>query len=154
MSILSQWDKEKMSEVAKGFRNLPADKKKAVATMLAGNDNDSRVDPALRGEAIQYLIQNETPAKQEEQDPQDPFGGRRQGAANYASSLAVHWGTKDPEAASQWVQGLPDGDAKLWAQKNLALNWAQYDPDAVKRWLSSFPAPARTEVEKFMKEKH
>ncbi|WP_035615857.1 hypothetical protein [Haloferula sp. BvORR071] len=152
MSILAQWDKDKLAEVASGFRTLPADKKMGVATILAGDDNNSRGDPSLRGEAIRYLILNEAPAKPEEAQANDPFASRPQNATHYASSLAVQWGIKDPEAASQWVQGLPEGNAKLWAQKNLAANWAQYDPDGVQRWLSSFPAASRSEVEKFMKE--
>ena len=63
----------------------------------------------------------------------------------------MRWAEKDPVAASDWVQTLPSGDGKLWAQKNLAANWAQYDPEAAKRWAASLPADARTEVQDFMK---
>jgi hypothetical protein len=67
-----------------------------------------------------------------------------------ASQFAVNWSKIDPEAASQWVQSLPAGDAKLWAQKNLAANWTQHDPEAVDQWIKTLPAESRGEVEKFM----
>lgn len=43
-------------------------------------------------------------------------------------------------------QTLPDGDAKLWAQKNLATNWKQYDPQAADRWVNSLPPDQRDQV--------
>lgn len=67
-----------------------------------------------------------------------------------ASMHVVKWAEKDPEAASAWLQTLPAGDAKLWAQKNLATNWAKYDPDATAQWIATLPADARVEVKKYM----
>ncbi|WP_367872731.1 hypothetical protein [Luteolibacter sp. Populi] len=154
INILAQWDKAKLEELATGFKNLPADKKLGAARLLAGtgNHNDAGFDPALKGQAIGYLATLPQEKPQEGQEEADPFGNNRQlDPANLASSHAVHWGVKDADAASQWVQTLPEGKAKLWAQKNLAANWVQYDPDAAKQWIGSLPAAARTEVEKFMK---
>ncbi|WP_367872735.1 hypothetical protein [Luteolibacter sp. Populi] len=64
----------------------------------------------------------------------------------------MQWALKDPEAACQWVQALPEDSTKLWAQKNVAKNWAQYDPDAAQRWIGSLPVEAKGQVEAFMKE--
>jgi hypothetical protein len=67
-----------------------------------------------------------------------------------ASHFAVNWAKNDPAAASDWVQSLPAGDARQWAQKNLAANWAQVDPEATDRWLGTLSAAERTQVREFM----
>ena len=53
-------------------------------------------------------------------------------------------------AASQWVQSLPDGEARSWALKNVAFAWALYDPKEAGQWVDSLPAAARAEVGDFM----
>jgi hypothetical protein len=52
----------------------------------------------------------------------------------------------DPAAASDWIQSLPAGDPKLWAQKNLHSLWSQYDPAAADQWMKSLPAATQTQV--------
>jgi predicted Zn-dependent protease len=96
------------------------------------------------GDAIRYLVAQPAAAGNNPQNSsKDPIA--------QASQFAVNWSKKDPEAASQWVQTLPSGDAKLWAQKNLAANWSQYNPEAVDQWIKTLPAASRGEVEKFIK---
>lgn len=139
LSLIEEWDKDKLAEVSRGFRSLPDEQKAHVAKILAGSQYDTA--PTLRGEAINYLIAN-PPNERKESDEAPTY---------LASKHAVFWAQQDPAAASAWVQTLPAGDARLWAQKNLAANWAQYDPDAAGQWVKSLPADARGEVEKFMK---
>lgn len=146
MSMLENWDKDKIADLTGQFRTMPEEAKRKVATLLSGqNFGGEGLDPALQAEAIRYLVAN--PVEQAE----DGQAGHRQQEDHLASVHAVKWAAKDPVAASEWVQTLPAGDAKLWAQKNLAKNWARYDPDAAGQWVASLPAAARTEVEGFMK---
>lgn len=139
LSLLEAWDQDKLAEISRSFRSLPDEQKAHVANLLAGSQFDT--EPTLRGEAINYLIAN-PPNERKESDEAPTY---------LASKHAVSWSQQDPAAASAWVQTLPAGDAKLWAQKNLAANWSQYDPDAAGQWVKSLPADARGAVEKFMK---
>lgn len=146
ISILENWDKHRIADLTVQFRSMPEEGKRKVATMLSGQGYDGvGLDPVLKAEAIRYLVAN--PAEQ----AADGQAGQRSQEDYLASVHAVNWAAKDPVAASEWVQTLPAGDAKLWAQKNLAKNWAQYDPDAAGQWVASLPAAARKEVEGFMK---
>ncbi len=147
VSQLRNWNSEKIAEITAGFHDLPAETKDKLAASLL--DYGNSVDPALRGEAVRHQL---TSASDESGNPSDdPFRGRN--PEERASALAVEWMKSDPGAASQWVNSLPAGDAKLWAQKNLARNWALYDPDSAKLWVSSLPGHAKTEVTQFLKDK-
>jgi hypothetical protein len=142
--ILREWDKDKLARLSSEFHEMPAEKKVGAARLMA--NVGEALDPHLKGDAISYLMARPLPAATEEgqiRPYEDP--------ARLASTHAVMWGLKDPEAAGQWIQSLPDGDGKLWAQKNFAANWANYDPEAADRWVSSLPSSARAEVKKFIK---
>lgn len=143
LSLLGGWDKDKLAELSQGFRSLPDEQKTQVATLIARNHwSSDGMEPSLRGEAIRHLVGNPPTAKNPDTSTDPPL--------QLASTHAVFWANKDPDAASAWVQTLPAGEAKLWAQKNLAANWALYDPDAAGQWVKSLPGEARGEVEKFM----
>jgi hypothetical protein len=146
ISIVDQWDKEKISELAGQFRSMPDERKMNVARLLAGSSDyiNNGPDLSLKGEAIRYLVTNPVPQDNTQQNQStDPSA--------LASYLAAKWVGNDPGAASEWVQTLPAGETKLWAQKNLAANWAQYDPAAADQWVKSLPADARSAVQDFMK---
>ena len=145
LRTLREWDSEKIADLGNQFRSMPDDAKKQVAQVIASNsDYSGNLGPALVGDAIRYLVAQPAAAGNNPQSSsRDPIA--------QASQFAVNWSKKDPEAASQWVQTLPSGDAKLWAQKNLAANWSQYDPEAVDQWIKTLPADSRSEVEKFIK---
>ena len=146
-SMLRQWEPEKIADLGNQFRSMPDDRKKQVAQAIAGNSGYSQyLGTALVGDAIRYLVtQPAAPAgeKQNQNRSVDPLA--------QASQFAVNWSKTDPTAAGVWVQSLPSGDARLWAQKNLAANWAQYDPQEAAQWVKSLPATERTEVQKYMK---
>lgn len=146
LSSLEQWDQDKLSELNSQFQKMPADKKQSVARMIAANYRYGSVDPVFAGAAIRYLVENPVAV---------PENGRGNDANPVvaSSAYAVRLAVRDPFAAADWVETLPAGDAKLWAQKNLAKNWAQYDPKAVTQWLGTLPAEARGEVETFMKKR-
>ena len=155
-NVLSNWDKDKMAEFATEFRKLSDDKKKSAAMVLASDHHNLEGSRELQGEAIRYLMSLPPPAEEGPQPGPDESGmiRYRQQQPDYAytgSSFAVQWSMKDPDGASQWVQSLPEGESKLWVQKNLAMNWSKYDPDATKAWLGTLPANSRAEIEKFMK---
>jgi hypothetical protein len=145
LSMLRGWDSDKIAELGTQFRSLPDEKKTQVAQVIAGNGGHSgHLDPALVSDAIRHLVaQAATPKDENRGNSSDPIV--------QASQFAVNWSMKDPDAASQWVQSLPAGDAKLWAQKNLAATWTQYDPEAVEQWIKTLPADSRGEVEKFIR---
>jgi len=122
--------------------------------------------PALQGAALRVLIANPEPAPKSTEPNFDPAQARRlpdgtiitptelppseSASIGQASEFAIRWAKQDPTAASDWVQSLPAGNTRLWAQKNLAANWAQLDPDATDRWLSTLPAAERAQVREFM----
>ena len=144
LSMLRQWEPEKIAELGNQFRAMPDDSKKQVAQLIASNSGSRSLGPELVGDAIRYLVAQPPPTEEEKQT------GSHNTIAQ-ASYFAVNWSKSDPAAASAWVQSLPSGDAKLWAQKNLAATWSQYDPQEAGQWVKSLPAKDRTEVENFMK---
>ncbi|MEY3897285.1 MAG: hypothetical protein RLZZ214_2806 [Verrucomicrobiota bacterium] len=146
-SMLGQWDSDKLTALNTQFKSMSDDKKQQVAQAIAAARNYGfEINPALSGEAIRYLVAHppEAPvASGNDSSDTDPL----RMASEYAGRLAV----TDPVAASDWVQTLPAGESKLWAQKNLARNWAIYDPKAADQWVKSLPASARSKVQGFMK---
>lgn len=143
--MLRQWDSAKLAELGNQFRSMPDDKKMAVAQVLAASsDYSASINSTLVGDAIHYLV-SQPPA----QTDKERLGSRDPIAR--ASQYAVRLAGRDAGAASQWVQSLPSGEARLWAQKNLGANWSQFDPDAAEQWLKTLPASERTQVEEFIK---
>jgi hypothetical protein len=144
LSMLRGWDSDKIAELGTQFRSLPDEKKTQVARVIADHSGHAgHLGPAFVSDAIWHLVaQAEAPNDENRGYSSDPIV--------QASDFAVNWSKIDPDAASQWVQSLPAGDAKLWAQKNLAATWTQYDPEAVEQWIKTLPADSRGEVEKFI----
>jgi len=145
LSQIREWDSEKITELGNQFRSLPDDKKKQAAQVIArSSEYSGNLDTGLVGDAIRYLVsQPANPDEKKQSHSNDPLA--------QASQFAVHLAGKDAGAASEWVQSLPAGDARLWAQKNLAANWTLFDPDAAGQWIKSLPASERTQVEEFVK---
>jgi hypothetical protein len=166
LSVLRHWDAEKITALSSGFKTLPDDQKRQVAKLLTQNPGFAENIKSLQGDALRYLIANPEPAPKSAEPVFDPTQARRlpdgtiftptvlppseSATISQASEFAINWAKQDPTAASDWVQSLPAGSAKLWAQKNLAANWSQVDPDATDRWLSTLPAADRTQVREFM----
>ena len=146
LRMLEQWDAGKIAELSAGFKNLADDKKLAVARALASNMDYANTGSTLTGDAVRYMVTNPAPDSSES-------GNSGNDPVRASSAYVVHLATKDPVAASEWVQTLPAGDAKLWAQKNLATNWVQYDPKAVDQWVKSLPSADRAEVTKHLQKK-
>lgn len=138
VSVLSNWDAEKLAEVSKGFAGLSDEMKSAVAESVANYGDE--VAPSFRGEMIRYQMES--------------AGSEGDGRfADSASWLAIEWMKQDADAAGNWVNSLPAGDERTWAQKNLARNWALYDPDAAQAWVNSLPSDSRAEVSAYLEEK-
>jgi hypothetical protein len=137
-NMLRTWEPEKLAALASRIRELPADRQQVVASIIVeqGCDYDTDYQPSFQGEALRYLAEN----------PDDSLG-----RVEATSSHAVKWAQKDPAAASAWVNNLPDGDARQWAQKNLAAYWLQYDPEAAHQWLNSLPKSEQSPVRDFIK---
>lgn len=143
---MEHWDPGKIAALNQQFSAMPDDKKLQTAQVIATGRGYSNSSFPVVGEAIRYLVINPVARPEGQNDPNtDPLLM----ASEYASRLAV----RDPGAAIEWVQTLPAGDAKLWAQKNLASNWNRYDPKAAERWVNALPPNARNEVRTFMKKK-
>ena len=144
--LMEQWDARDIAELNQQFTAMPDDKKQLAAQVIVAGGRHSDSNSPIKGEAIRYLVVNPVPQLEGgTTSDTDPL----QMASEYASRLAI----QDPAAASEWVESLPPGDAKLWAQKNMANNWAIYDPKAAEQWVASLPLDARTEVRDFMNKK-
>ncbi len=155
LNQIQRWDKAKQDELAANFRTLPEEKKTAVAKLLASGSeyysNSSSLSPGLQGEAIRYLLT--LPAEDPSAEGGAPFSSRGANPVHLATTHALQLAKKDSDAAAEWVNTLPAGEGKQWAQKNLAANWMNYDPKAAGMWLQSLPAADRKAVEVYLKEK-
>ena len=142
ISMLENWDPEKISGLNSQFASMPAGEKQKVAQALLrmGQSFSSGTTP-VSGTAIRYLLENPLALEDSQQRGNaDPI----QGAAQYAVQMAV----RDPIAASEWVASLPPGEGRLWAQKNVEINWRQHDPKAAELWLKTLPPADREAMEK------
>jgi hypothetical protein len=143
LHLIGQWDAEKLAELSQQFAVMPDDKKQQAAQVIVAARRYSHSSSPVSGEAIRYLLGNPVTRPEGENNSEtDPV----RMASDYASNLVV----RDPAAARAWVDSLPAGDAKLWAQKNVTKNWAVYDPKSAEQWAASLPVDVRTEVKKFM----
>lgn len=140
-AALRGWNKEQIGELSAKFQSLPSGEKEAAAKILAGVNTGYETDPGLRGDAIRYLVEN-PPENEDQQGSRNPSA--------LTSRHAVRWGMTDPVAAGSWTTTLPEGEARLWAQKNLAANWARLDPEAAERWVGTLPSADRKEVRSFI----
>jgi hypothetical protein len=145
VSQLRNWDSAKIAEFSHEFQTMPEDQKRNAAMVIALGLHSDTPGNALLSDAISYLVSNSA------DNNQDQANENRGNPVNMASIYAFQWAQKDPVAASNWVNSLPSGEAKLWAQKNVANNWSQYDPDAANQWIATLPAKERAEVESFVK---
>jgi hypothetical protein len=142
-SEIRKWDAGRIAELNKQFDTLAPDQKTAVANHLTKSGYG--LDPSLTRKAIEHLVT--VPV-----DPELKQQGRAADPVRLASNHAVQWLKNDPDAASAWVNRLPAGEAKNWAQKNVAAEWIQYDYEEANRWIKALPAGERKEVETFLKQ--
>jgi hypothetical protein len=149
-AILQKWDSVKLSALGEQFRSLPDEQKQHAATVIASGVSSDDHNPALYGEAIRYLLIHPAGAPLVDPDalPDSEVFWLRESSI-YAGNLAV----TEPETARDWVQSLPEGEPKLWAQVNLRSIWSQYDPKAADQWFRTLPATVQAEVLKNTKKK-
>lgn len=140
LNQLRSWDKAKLDELRTGFNGLPVDQQQNIARVVAAGGAYVQIDPGFAGDAIRSLVIH-PPANTE---------SRRDDPVMASSSYAVHLSMSNPAAATSWINTLPEGNAKLWANKNLAANWNQYDPKAVAQWMKTLPPDAREQVSKHL----
>lgn len=142
-AILRKWDSAKLSALGEQFEFLPDAQKQHAANVIASGISPADHNPALYGEAIRYLLIH--PAETPVVDPdalQNSEADWLRESSIYAGNLAV----TEPETARDWVQSLPEGEPKLWAQVNLRSIWSQYDPKAADQWFRTLPATVQAEV--------
>jgi hypothetical protein len=144
LSMLRQWDQQKLTDLGSKFQSLPDELKQQTALILTRNSSSEDKLKPLQADALRYLIANPVEPKEGQQNQQSR-------TTDQASEFAVNWAKSDPAAAGDWVRSLPAGEARQWAQKNLAANWAQYDPEATEQWINSLPAEDRPQVKEFIK---
>jgi hypothetical protein len=145
-SALRNWDKDKLADLSRQFNAMPADTKRNVANGLL-KDNFSSRNP-LEADAIRFLIENPEPTPPEDEVPQNTRANTENNTIRLASRYVGKLARTDPATASDWVRTLPDGQPKLWAQKNLHSLWSQYDPSAADEWFGTLPAATRESVGK------
>jgi hypothetical protein len=113
MSMLENWDRGKIADLAGQFRTMPDENKRKIATLLSGNSfGMNELDPGLQGEAIRYLVAN--PAEKAAGDQ----GGREARDEQLASFHAVRGG--QGSGRGQRVGAIPAGGrrAALGAEKS------------------------------------
>lgn len=140
LSSLREWDSGKLADLNRQFKEMPDDKKRIVADMISALGH-SEASP-LQGEAVRYLVAHPAAAPPNASPEDTPQAQTIRLASNYIGRLA----NSNPTGASEWIQTLPEGDARLWAQKNLHSIWSQYDPAAANEWMSTLPAATQNKV--------
>ena len=109
-----------------GFRRDPA-YNTAVQNVIAGI---SHQNPKSAAEAIETRIT---------EDYAEPLVGQ----------IASNWYRANPNEAMSWLDGLPDGSAKLNALSNIVSSIAHQDPDQAMEVLESIPpGPRRTDAKR------
>lgn len=103
---------------------------------------------SLGGEEKQNAITALTPVIAQT-DPKEaaamllPFatagGGENTTLNSAVGRVCGAWVTKDPEAAGNWISGLPDGSVKERAVGIVTWPWCQKDPEAAANWVDSLP---------------
>jgi len=148
-AVLRKWDKTQIEALAGQFRAMPDESKRKVAEVIAGNPYSS-APGQLDAEAIRYLVANPAvfvpQADLFEQETLLSQKSAENKTVNLASIYVGKIAKTDPEEAAEWIQTLPEGDAKLWARRNLHSIWSQFDPKAADEWKSSLPAKDRDTV--------
>lgn len=147
LRMLQTWEPEKVAALAAGFHSLSEAKKRDLALFVIRNTSSE--DQPLWGEALAHFVA-QPPDHPIFEDPfAEPNGGRGASQAIIlASKYVTQLGQENPEKAGQWIQTLPEGEAKLYAAKNLQSVWSLYDPEAAERWMKTLPAVTREKVEK------
>ncbi|MEY3897431.1 MAG: hypothetical protein RLZZ214_2952, partial [Verrucomicrobiota bacterium] len=149
-TMLRRWNPAKLSELSGQFQSLPDEQKQQAAPVIAYAVSGLDYNPPLVGEAIRYLLTR--PAETPLVDPDEPTPPKipwLRNASSYAGNLAV----TEPETARDWVQTLPEGQPKLWAQWNVLSIWTQYDPTAADQWFKSLPANVQRGIEQIRSKK-
>lgn len=136
---MREWSGQKIARLAEQFQALHGEERLRVASLLADADSFQRRTAQLRGEAIREVIA----AGEELIENSD-------GGVEAAAKHALSWVINEPANARQWVESLPNGEAKTWARRNMAAGWRNYDPEAMSEWIASLPATARRDVEKYL----
>ena len=145
LSAPDQWDQQQLAGLSGQFSALSDDRKLRIAKALLGFHSFSlNYDTALMADVIRYAIARPDPSN-------NGWAGMTMDRTRQVCEFAVNWVKTDPSAASQWVQDLPDGDAKTWALGNVASVWAQYDPKQAGQWVNSLPGKARAGIGEFIK---
>lgn len=132
----ADWNDATAAAMVDEFKRLPEVQRQVAANVILegqGYVPHAGVNPAVRGEAIRFLIGRLEKVAE---------GSRAVAEARRAELAAAHaatWVTEDPRAAGEWVLSLPAGQSREAAVKYLAETWNRYDPDASATWVSGLP---------------
>jgi len=137
---LREWKPEEKARLGEAFGDLEGDEKARFAGFAASARYV--VGPALKGEAIRYLIENS-----ESREAAGWTGYYANASIEKSSEHAIDLMASDPAAARSWVDSLPPSEERLCAVRNLVTNWRNFDPAAAQRWLASQPAADRVAIE-------
>jgi hypothetical protein len=143
LSMLENWEPEKVAVLSAGFQSLPDDQKRNLSLLYLKRGMNSNLP--LQGEVLAYFVAN-PPPEEVSIDPSDGFVHNTHQVAQLATRYVVYLGKENPEKAGGWIAALPDGEAKWYAARNLQSVWTLYDPAAAERWLKTLPAATREKV--------
>ncbi|MEZ5325054.1 MAG: hypothetical protein R3F19_08315 [Verrucomicrobiales bacterium] len=136
---LKEWDgtdhyRDALQNVASAYSNqdpdgalkwamaLPEEQKSNIVRSVIGNiAND---DPL---QAASHLDKLANPENQSNHD-------------NAVSSIASSWARRDPVAAAEWVQSMPDSNGRNNGLQTVADRWARVDPVGASEWIAALPA--------------
>ncbi len=58
---------------------------------------------------------------------------------NAVSNIASNWAYRDPFSAAEWLESVPDSNARNNALASVADRWARIDPVSASEWIAGLP---------------
>lgn len=115
------------------------------------NQRWSRDDPSAAAQWMKPYYASANSDLLETWSEQDPKAALAWAQANLEASqqakewpgLASSYARHDPEAASEWVGSLPDGEARVKSIEQLAAAW---DDEAALTWVRALPNPVERDA--------
>ena len=120
-NVASAYTSQDPDSALKWAMELPDDQKSNILRSVIGNiAND---DPL---QAASHLDKFSSPENQSSYD-------------SAVGSIASSWARRDPVAAAEWLQSMPESNGRTSWLQQVANRWAQADPVSASEWIATLP---------------
>jgi hypothetical protein len=120
-NVASAYTSQDPDSALKWAMELPDDQKSNILRSVIGNiAND---DPL---QAASHLDKFSSPENQSSYD-------------SAVGSIASSWARRDPVAAAEWLQSMPESNGRTSGLQQVANRWAQADPVSASEWIATLP---------------